>query len=155
MELIRIAEESDYQAVLELEINMSKQNSKGCPEYFKLSMNPVSIEAYNKEIVEGNVHVFEIDKEIIGFYRANVIEMMEEEGMKYQKMYFILSLLLKDEYTGKGYGKKLFQYIEGEAKRKGCKTIELNVWEYNKRAKKFYEKRGMEVKYSSLRKIVT
>jgi GNAT superfamily N-acetyltransferase len=151
MEIIRIAEENDYQAVLELETNMSKQNSEGCPEVFKYLMNSIPIELYKKEVFDGNMHVFEIDKEVIGFYWARIIE-IEDERIKYQKIYFVYSLALKKEYIGKGYGRKIFQYIENEAREKGCKTIELNVWEYNKRANKFYEKMGMETKYSTLQK---
>jgi ribosomal protein S18 acetylase RimI-like enzyme len=154
METIRIAGEKDYQAVLELETIISKQNSEGCPDVFKFSKNPIPIELYNKEISDGNIYVFEIDKKIIGFYWARVIE-MENERIKHQKIYFIYSLIIKEEYMRRGYGKKIFQYIEEDAKTKGCQAVGLDVWEYNKHAKIFYEKMGMEVKYSSMRKTLT
>ena len=151
MDIIRQAEEKDYYNILELENELNIQSANAFPDIFKKSDKTVPQENYNKEILEGNIFVYEHDSEIIGFFRAHIYEYFEDETTVYQKMYFINSIIIKEKYRGKKYGRKLFEFIEKEAKRKSCKTVELNVWENNK-AIDFYKYMGMGIKYYSLRK---
>jgi ribosomal protein S18 acetylase RimI-like enzyme len=151
MDIIRQAEEKDYWNILELENTLNNQNMELFPDIFKKSNNAVPKEIYNKEIMEGNVFVLEHNGEIIGFYRAKIFEYQDDETTIYQKMYFIYSIIIKENYQKKKFGTKLFQFIENKAKEKGCKTVELNVWENNS-AINFYKIMGMEYKYHSLRK---
>jgi GNAT superfamily N-acetyltransferase len=154
MDIIRQAEEKDYWNVLELENTLHNQNAKLFPDLFKQSHNTVSKENFDKEIMAGTVFVFEHDGEIIGFYRAHIFEYPDDETTICQKMYFIHSIVVKENHQRKKLGTKLFQFIENQAKEKGCKTIELNVWENNS-AINFYKKMGMEYKYHSLRKKIS
>jgi ribosomal protein S18 acetylase RimI-like enzyme len=151
MDIIRQAEEKDYQNILELENTLNNQNIKLFPDIFKKSNNTVPKEIFNREITDGNVFVFEYNGEIIGFYRAKIFEYQDDETTLYQKIYFIYSIIIKGNYQRKRFGTKLFHFIENKAKEKGCKTVELNVWENNS-AINFYKKMGMEYKYYSLRK---
>jgi ribosomal protein S18 acetylase RimI-like enzyme len=151
MDIIRKAEEKDYWNILELENALNNQNAELFPDIFKKSNNTVPKEIYNKEITDGNVFVFEHDGKIIGFYRAKIFEYQDDETTIYQKIYFIYSIIIKKNYQRKKFGTKLFQFIENKAKEKGCKTVELNVWENNS-AIHFYKIMGMEYKYYSLRK---
>lgn len=54
----------------------------------------------------------------------------------------IVSLYLLPEYIGKGYGKKLTEYVVGELGKLGYSDIFLWVLEENVRARKFYERFG-------------
>jgi len=154
VENIRLAAENDFEFVAELETFMSKQNSEGCPYLFKYTKESMPKELYLNEISEGNMYVLEVNNNVIGFYWARVIEIEDDDRIKYQKIYFIYSIVIKQEFIGKGYGNKLFNHIEKEAKIKGCKTIELNIYEYNKKAKEFYKKVGMEEKYTVMKKTI-
>jgi ribosomal protein S18 acetylase RimI-like enzyme len=154
MEKIRLATENDFEIVAELETSMSKQNSQGSPDIFKYTKEAMPKEYYLKEISERNMYVLEADNIIIGYYWARIIEIADDVRIKHQKMYFVFSIVIKEEFIGKGYGKKLFDHIENEAKSKGCKTVELNVWDYNKHAKEFYKKAGLEEKYTVMKKMV-
>jgi ribosomal protein S18 acetylase RimI-like enzyme len=151
VDIIRQAEEKDYLNILELENILNNQNIRLFPDIFKKSNNTVPKERYNKEITDGNVFVFEHNGEIIGFYRAKIFEYQDDETTLYQKIYFIYSIIIKENYQRKRFGTKLFQFIENKAKEKGCKTVELNVWENNS-AINFYKIMGMEYKYYALRK---
>ncbi|GKX29966.1 hypothetical protein SH1V18_24460 [Vallitalea longa] len=46
------------------------------------------------------------------------------------------------EYRGKGIAQTAMIYLENECRKLGLKRIELGVFEYNKRARAFYEKIG-------------
>ncbi|MCT4686030.1 GNAT family N-acetyltransferase [Vallitalea sp.] len=48
------------------------------------------------------------------------------------------------EYRGKGVALKAMDFLEEECRMLGMKRIELGVFEYNKRARAFYEKIGYE-----------
>lgn len=54
----------------------------------------------------------------------------------------IVSLYLLPDYVGRGYGKKLMEYVLGELKKLGYSDIFLWVLEENVRARKFYERFG-------------
>ena len=153
MENIRLATEDDFEFIAELETFISKQNSEGYPDIYKYTKESIPKDMYLKEISNENMYVLEIDNNKIGFYWAQVTE-IENVRIKYQKIYYIISIVLKQEFIGKGYGKKLFKYIENKAKSNGCKTIELSVDNYNKRALRFYKNIGMEEKNIIMRKIV-
>ncbi|MDE5860224.1 MAG: GNAT family N-acetyltransferase [Oscillospiraceae bacterium] len=54
----------------------------------------------------------------------------------------IVSLYLLPEYIGRGYGKKLMEYVVGELKNLGYDEVFLWVLEENVRALDFYERFG-------------
>lgn len=58
----------------------------------------------------------------------------------------IHKIYLLPETQGKGFGKKLLQYIENKALEKGNIKLSLNVNRFNK-AKNFYESQGFKVAF--------
>ncbi len=54
----------------------------------------------------------------------------------------ILSIYFLPEYTGKGYGIQLLNFVIDELRKSGYKDVFLWVLEENMRARKFYEKAG-------------
>lgn len=57
----------------------------------------------------------------------------------------IVRLYVGEEFLGKGVGPALMNACLDEARRSGCDTVFLGVWEHNERAKAFYRKYGFEV----------
>jgi ribosomal protein S18 acetylase RimI-like enzyme len=57
----------------------------------------------------------------------------------------IARLYVSEEFLGKGVGAALMDACLDEARRSGCDTVFLGVWEHNERAKAFYRKCGFEV----------
>ena len=51
-------------------------------------------------------------------------------------------LWIKDEYRGQGYGSKLMQLAEDNARKMGCTVIRLDT--FNTQAPEFYKKLGYE-----------
>lgn len=61
---------------------------------------------------------------------------------KYSDYGEIASIYVLPEYFGKGYGKKLFEYMTEQLRSDGFKKIYLWVLEENHSARHFYEKMG-------------
>ncbi|GAB2768035.1 GNAT family N-acetyltransferase [Salinimicrobium soli] len=63
-------------------------------------------------------------------------------------------IYISEEHRSKGIGKKLFEFISGYAREKGCETSELNSYVSNYRSHKFYLNEGYEIKgYHFLKKL--
>lgn len=55
---------------------------------------------------------------------------------------YLEDLYVKEEYRGKGYGKKLLEFIAGVAVERGCGRFEWSVLDWNKPAIDFYKNLG-------------
>jgi hypothetical protein len=63
-------------------------------------------------------------------------------------------IFIREEFRGKGVGKKLFEFIYKYAAEKGCETSELNSYVHNFRSHKFYLNEGYEIRgYHFLKKL--
>lgn len=55
---------------------------------------------------------------------------------------YLEDLFIKEEYRGKGYGRKVFEYLENKALEEGCGRMEWVCLNWNKDSIEFYKKRG-------------
>ena len=74
--------------------------------------------------------------------------------MKPIKYMYIDDLCVDENCRGKKVGRKIFEYVKGEAKKKECYEITLNVWEGNDTAKSFYSSMEMKPKKYSMEYIL-
>lgn len=74
---------------------------------------------------------------IIGYASYKIVE-------KLTKVLWIDEIVIKENFRNKGYGKRILNYIEKISKDKGCESIELSCWSFNKRAFKIYKHLGFE-----------
>ena len=58
-------------------------------------------------------------------------------------MIWINELVVDEKLRGKGIGTKLFNETKKYAKNNKCDAVELNCWEFNEKALRFYERCGM------------
>ncbi len=54
----------------------------------------------------------------------------------------IVEIGVDETSQGKGIGTALIQAVKDAAKVRGCRSVQLDVWEFNKSALRFYEKLG-------------
>ena len=59
-----------------------------------------------------------------------------------RKYVYINEIVVLRAYRGQGVGQAMMQYVEGWAAALGITELELNVWECNKGAIRFYERLG-------------
>ena len=90
---------------------------------------------------EGSFFYFlEEDSSPIGYLKLNVGPAQSDNILP--SAFEIERIYLKEAHHGKGYGQVLMDKSLDEAKKHGCNTVWLGVWEHNLKAIKFYEKNG-------------
>lgn len=89
----------------------------------------------------GNIFLIaEIEKVAVGF--AHLIIDSRDDSLSGKKPLEIRRIYASQEFIGKGIGKELMRASIQEAKRQGCDSLWLGVWEKNPRAIEFYKKWG-------------
>ncbi|MGI8542688.1 MAG: GNAT family N-acetyltransferase [Aridibacter sp.] len=104
-------------------------------------------EAFSLETISAELNeqdsiflIAEIEGEAVGY--AKVMFGSVEEEINAEKPVELNRLYAKQEFLGKGIGQKLMDECFEIAAENNCDVMWLGVWEYNLRAKRFYEKLG-------------
>lgn len=144
---IRLATIKDAEMLTELAYktfyDAFHDHPKNAPEDLKAYMNEAfDLETISNELRESDslFLVAEIENEAVGY--AKVMLGSTEDGIKAENPIELNRLYAKQEYIGKGIGQKLMDECFRIAKDHKCDVMWLGVWEYNPRAKRFYEKQG-------------
>lgn len=136
MDLIRKATVLDCKSIYKL---VQKTIKKVYPRYYpkgavNFFSNHHSMEKIQKDIVEGNVYVIEVEDKAIGTVTINENE--------------INRLFVLPEFRHQGYGTKLFEYAEKEIIQKNYSSIKLHA---SFAAKKMYLSLGYkEIEYRTM-----
>ena len=105
--------------------------------YLKRSFSP-EIQLAELSATENIFLIAEVENEPIGF--AQLILESKEGFLRGIQCMEVRRIYASQEYIGKGVGKLLMQASIQEARRKGCDSLWLGVWERNPRAIAFYKK---------------
>jgi len=144
MTKLRLGTIEDYEQVLPLKIDVHEKHYKAEPGFYKSSKNVLTKDIYSEEVKKGNVLVLEDDSRIVGYAFKVEIDVKDNPLINDQRILFLDDVCIAENERRKGYGKILFKKLEEYAKTNSFKSLELNVWAFNKEAKKFYEKVGMK-----------
>jgi len=148
--IFRNAEISDFKRVQSLKMQVHQKHINFESTYFKKIDNFLTENMFEESINDKTLFILEDDKQILGYFLIEIHEAKNHQIMADHKALFVVDLCVDEKYTNKGYGSKIFEKMEQIAKEKDCNIIELNVWEKNIKAKNFYLKKGMRVKYSNM-----
>jgi ribosomal protein S18 acetylase RimI-like enzyme len=77
-----------------------------------------------------------------GYMRINTIHGCSLEALKPYKCIELVRLYVLKEYHGAGVANELMNFAIAFARENGYERMYLSVWEYNFRARGFYEKHG-------------
>jgi RimJ/RimL family protein N-acetyltransferase len=81
-------------------------------------------------------YVIEDNERLVGYVWGNTFPMRRRKHCMY------VAIAILQEYTGKGYGKKLMQTLEKQALQNGISRFELTVMTHNKIAVNLYKNMG-------------
>lgn len=144
---IRKAIEDDYYDICELVYEIHSLHVRNRGDIFKECDEPLKYDRFD-EIIKDNynqiyVAINQETKEIVGYSLIKVMNLTSFITINKKCFVYIEDFCIKSNYQRKGIGKKLFNYILNYSKKIGATTIELSVWDFNKKAIEFYKSLGM------------
>ena len=89
-----------------------------------------------------NFFFFEEDGIAKGYLRINAKHACPLDSFQNRKSIELVRLYVLKEYHGTGVANKLIDFAFDFARKSGFEIMYLSVWEYNFRARGFYEKHG-------------
>ena len=142
--MIRFARKEDYEAINALRAPVCALHSNGYPALFK----PVFAKDHQERVLkmmedpEQDVLVAEENGQLLGFAMVEYIKREETNSIYAVHEARIVEIGVDETSQGKGIGTALIQAVKDAAKVRGCRSVQLDVWEFNKSALRFYEKLG-------------
>ena len=141
---IRFAEEKDLEQVNEIRKQVNALHVNGRPGTFKAGFSEelrnYIIKAFHDP--QKRIVVCEKDGRICAF--AALLHTVRPESAHRMEMRFleINELGVDEAYRRQGIGTELIAFIRNYAEQSGYDRMELNMWEFNEGALKFYEAVG-------------
>ena len=147
---IREGNINDYEEIRDLVKEVHLLHVKNRPDIYIDIENTFEKEDFEEILNSNNTKVFiaqDINNEEIVAY--SIIQIMNTRNIQIlvqSKFIYIDDLCVKANHHKKGIGKTLFNYILNYSKEVKASSIQLNVWEFNEDAIKFYESLGMNTR---------
>lgn len=145
---IRYAEEKDIEKVISLLEQVLTVHSDIRPDYFIPGTTKYNREELKEIFKDENRPVYVAVNEddiVLGYAFCEIKEQPKSDNLVPFKYIYIDDICVDTEAREQHVGTALYEYVVSEARRIGCYEINLNVWEGNNAARKFYEKMGMGI----------
>ena len=132
----------DKSAVLNLFKKTAEKINKMNIDHWQYWKNPPQdkIEWVEEGIKNNEFHFI---NDLIG-KNIGMVRILNEDLLYWEKQKgkakYVHSLVVKEEYNGKGLGTKILQEIENNAKKENCKYLRLDADSKNPKLCKYYEK---------------
>lgn len=88
--------------------------------------------------------VCEKDGEIVGFSCLEIVKKPDSPYCFSREFLRVVEIGTDENHRRQGIGSEIFDFIKNFAKEKGFNKIELDMWEFNESALKFYESMGFK-----------
>ena len=142
---VRLAEEKDIPAVMELLKQVNRVHHDGRPDLFKLATK------YTEDELRGIINNENTPVFVCTDSNDNVLGhgfCVLQRPQNTRLLNDILTLYIDDicvDETARGLqvGRMIYEHIVAYARECGCYNVTLNVWNCNPGAMKFYEKLGL------------
>ncbi len=146
--IIRKAQNIDAEGVLRLLEQIAALHHEGRPDIFKANSKKYTKEEFDNILMDDKRPVFvAVDEEnaVLGYAFCMVMEQKEQGPFYAYQLLYIDDFCVDQNVRGQNIGRKLFEAVKMHAHEKGVRNIELNVWEFNEGAIRFYEKCGFTI----------
>ncbi len=120
----------------------AKNNEDDMAVYLK---HKLSKKQLNAEFSDRNTSFYfaYCDEVLVGYLKLNFKDAQKKVVLK-GKAYEIERIYILKAHQGRGFGTQLFNEALEIGRGKGYKLMWLGVWEFNHKALKFYEKKGLK-----------
>ena len=142
--IIRFAKKTDLEGVNAIRRQVHMVHAKGRPDIFR--------KKFGKKLAEhiffyhsgklSRIIVAKSEDAIVGFAVLEIIHKPRSPYNKARSYMRVTEFGVDENHRRQGIGKRLFDFIKVYAAENNFDTIELDVWEFNEGALKFYESQG-------------
>lgn len=141
---IRFAKEDDLPRVNELRRQVNDVHAAGKPEVFRPGFDEALQQHVYTLFSQENhaILVAETEDGIVGFACLKFVDRPESPYKNAMRYLDVDEFGVDEAHRREGVGRALFAAIQNLAKERGLGRIELNMWEFNEGALKFYEAIG-------------
>lgn len=146
---IREATNNDYAEVYNLTLEVYKLHLKGRPDVYLEIDNPLTKEYFSDLLNSNTSKIFvveNVDNKKLAAYSILQIMTTKNPILIPKTFIYIDDFCVYSSFKRSGIGKMMFNYIVDYAKSKKADSLQLNVWEFNKAAIKFYGAMGMSTR---------
>lgn len=145
--LIREGKVEDFKKMVPLFEELDEYHRINLPDIFKKGDFPGRHISHIENMCNNEktaIFVAELDGELIGLAEVLIKKNIPYPLKKDREWVVLDTIIVKKEYRAKGIGNMLFDTILDWSKEKRVSRIEINVYEFNKSAIKFYESLGFK-----------
>jgi len=154
---IRRAQPKDSGRIIELLVQIAALHHNGRPDVFRPACKKYTPEEFADILCNPDKPVFvavdETDR-VVGYCFCIVMRYSNHHVFYDHVTLYIDDLCVDETLRGSGVGKALFAVVKAYATKIGADNIDLNVWEFNTNAIKFYESCGMTTKSRKMEIII-
>lgn len=143
---IRQAQLSDRDGLLRLLMQIAAYHRAGRPDLFQAGAAKYSKEELAAILNDLNRPVFvaaDENSSVVGYVFCVISDYKSHSVFNDFKSLYIDDFCVDETMRGQHIGKRLFEAVKEYARKLGVYNIDLNVWEFNESARKFYESCGL------------
>ena len=145
---IRPVTKKDLPAIVEMLANDKLGRLR---EVYQTPLPKVYYEAYERIIADKNQELLAVENEeqepIATFQLSFIPYLTYQGGIRCQ----VENVRVRDDYTGKGIGRQMFEWIIDRAKKKGAHVVQLTSDKQRPDAIRFYEKLGFSASHEGMK----
>lgn len=143
--MIRLANTNDINDINTLLYQVHKVHSDARNDIFKEGKKKYSSEDLINILNDKNkpIFVYEENNKVIGYSFCVIKKTTNVDSLVDRVELYIDDLCVDSNYRGKGIGTLLYNHVKEYANIIKANSITLNVWCFNEKALKFYQKLGL------------
>jgi ribosomal protein S18 acetylase RimI-like enzyme len=154
---IRRAQSRDCTGVIRLLLQIAQLHHEGRPDLFKPGSKKYGQAEFDGMLLDESRPVFIAEDgagDVAGYCICELIEYKNHAVFKDHVTLYIDDLCVDERLRGQRIGEKLNDAVIAFAKENGVYNIELNAWECNEGAIRFYERCGCKVQRRRMEMII-
>ena len=143
---VRLARPEDLDAVQALRRQVNDVHVQGRPDFFRPGFGE-ALQQHLYDFVDQPdawLLVALADGQVAGFASANRIHKPETPYRRAMDFYHVDEFCVDEAHRRQGVATALIDFIKRDAAAKGLDRVELDVWEFNQGAVRFYEAAGFK-----------
>lgn len=143
---IRAMQEKDYGRIAELLEGIAALHHAGRPDIFGATGGKYDEGELRKLSADEKTRVLvaaDESDEAVGYAICKLREYPLIGVRKAYRSFYVDDLCVDPASRRQGVARALMEAVKETARAEGCFNVELNVWEFNESARKFYESIGM------------